>query len=168
MTDTKKRVIRAIEIEKYYTVHPESKNDYPEISNIFLGIKFDRPSIKKRITDRLHERLKKGMVEEVQNLLNEGLKPEDLIYYGLEYKYITQYIEGGLDYDIMVEKLNIAIQQFAKRQMTWYRKMEREGAKIPPEPPDPMVMDVAMILQSTKRSMSHQERLCARNRSIAP
>ena len=129
-TDTKKRVIRAIEIEKYYTVHPESKNDYPEISNIFLGIKFDRPSIKKRITDRLHERLKKGMVEEVQNLLNEGLKPEDLIYYGLEYKYITQYIEGGLDYDIMVEKLNIAIQQFAKRQMTWYRKMEREGAKI--------------------------------------
>lgn len=129
-TDTKKRAIRAIEIEEYYAVHPESKHDYPEINNIFLGIKFDRLSIKKRITERLHERLKKGMVEEVQNLLKEGLKPDDLIYYGLEYKYITQYIEGDLDYDIMVEKLNIAIQQFAKRQMTWFRKMEREGAKI--------------------------------------
>ena len=70
------------------------------------------------------------MIEEVQSLLNEGLKPEDLIYYGLEYKYITQYIEGYLDYDTMVEKLNVAIQQFAKRQMTWFRKMEREGVKI--------------------------------------
>lgn len=129
-TDTKKRAVRAIEIEEYYACHPESKNEFPSINNIFLGIEYDRTTTKKRITTRLHERLKRGMVEEVQNLLNEGLKPDDLMYYGLEYKYITQYITGYLDYDVMVEKLNIAIQQFAKRQMTWFRKMEREGAGI--------------------------------------
>jgi tRNA dimethylallyltransferase len=129
-TDTKKRAVRAIEIEEYYASHPESEDKYPGINNIFLGIKYDRITIKKRITGRLHERLKKGMVEEVRNLLKQGLNPEDLIYYGLEYKYITQYIEGDLDYTTMVEKLNIAIQQFAKRQMTWFRKMEREGAIV--------------------------------------
>ena len=128
--DTKKRVVRAIEIEEYYACQPESKHEYPKINNFFLGIKYDRKSIRKRITERLYERLRKGMVEEVRNLLAGGLSPEDLIYYGLEYKYITQYITGYMDYDIMVEKLNIAIQQFAKRQMTWFRKMEREGAKI--------------------------------------
>jgi tRNA dimethylallyltransferase len=129
-TDTKKRAIRAIEIEEYYVCHPESEHEYPEINNIFLGIKYDRITLKKRITERLHERLKKGMVEEVRNLLKGGLSPEDLKYYGLEYKYITQYIEGDLDYITMVEKLSIAIQQFAKRQMTWFRKMEREGTII--------------------------------------
>ena len=129
-TDTKKRAIRAIEIEEYYACHPESKHKYPLINNIFFGIKYDRITTRKRITERLQERLKRGMVEEVQNLLKEGLGPEDLIYYGLEYKYITQYITGELDYNTMVEKLNIAIQQFAKRQMTWFRKMEREGARI--------------------------------------
>ena len=129
-TDTKKRAIRAIEIEEYYACHPESKHKYPSINNIFFGIKYDRITTRKRITERLQERLKRGMVEEVQNLLKEGLGPEDLIYYGLEYKYITQYITGELDYNTMVEKLNIAIQQFAKRQMTWFRKMEREGARI--------------------------------------
>ncbi len=129
-TDTKKRAIRAIEIEEYYACHPESNYDYPEINNIFFGIKYDRTTTKKRITGRLQERLKRGMVEEVQNLLKGGLGPEDLIYYGLEYKYITQHISGELDYNTMVEKLNIAIQQFAKRQMTWFRKMEREGARI--------------------------------------
>ncbi len=129
-TDTKKRAIRAIEIERYNADHPESKNEYPSINNIFLGIKYDRTTAKKRITARLHERLERGMVEEVRFLLKEGLRPADLMYYGLEYKYLTQYIEGDLNYDTMVEKLNIAIQQFAKRQMTWFRKMEREGAKI--------------------------------------
>jgi len=128
--DTRKRAIRAIEIEEYYKAGHVSKHEYPEIKNIFIGIKFDIETRRKRINDRLQERLQKGMVEEVQKLLQEGLTAEDLIYYGLEYKYVTRHITGDLDYDIMVEKLNTAIQQFAKRQMTWFRKMEREGAGI--------------------------------------
>jgi tRNA dimethylallyltransferase len=129
-TDTRKRAVRAIEIEEYYAGHPLSEHEYPVINNIFIGIKYDLISRRKRITDRLNERLQKGMVEEVRNLLKEGLAGDDLIYYGLEYKYITQYITGDIEYSTMVEKLNTAIQQFAKRQMTWFRKMEREGARI--------------------------------------
>ena len=129
-TDTRKRAIRAIEIEEYYKGNPASIHDYPVINNIFFGIEYNLVSRRKRISERLQERLKKGMVDEVQELLEEGLGAEDLIYYGLEYKYITQYITGDLDYETMVEKLNTAIKQFAKRQMTWFRKMEREGARI--------------------------------------
>jgi tRNA dimethylallyltransferase len=128
--DTRKRAIRAIEIEEYYKSGRIPEHNYPKINNIFFGIKLEVITRRERISSRLHERLKSGMVEEVQNLLKEGLGAEDLIYYGLEYKYITQYITGDLDYDTMVEKLNTAIQQFAKRQMTWFRKMEREGARI--------------------------------------
>ncbi len=128
--DTRKRAIRAIEIEEYYKSGRIPEHNYQEINNIFFGIKLEVITRRERISSRLHERLKSGMVEEVQNLLKEGLGAEDLIYYGLEYKYITQYITGDLDYDTMVEKLNTAIQQFAKRQMTWFRKMEREGARI--------------------------------------
>ncbi len=128
--DTRKRAIRAIEIEEYYKSGRIPEHKYPQINNIFLGIKLDVITRRERISSRLQERLKSGMVEEVQNLLKEGLGAEDLIYYGLEYKYITQYITGDLDYVTMVEKLNPAIQQFAKRQMTWFRKMEREGAGI--------------------------------------
>ncbi len=129
-TDTRKRAVRAIEIEEYYSRHSVSEHEYPAIKNIFIGIKYDLISRRKRITDRLNERLQKGMVEEVRNLLKEGLTRDDLVYYGLEYKYITQYITGDIEYSVMVEKLNTAIQQFAKRQMTWFRKMEREGAGI--------------------------------------
>jgi tRNA dimethylallyltransferase len=129
-TDTKKRAVRAIEIEEYYAGHPETEHEYPVIKNIFMGIKYDLISRRKRITERLNERLQKGMVEEVRNLLKGGLGEDELIYYGLEYKYITYYLTGVLDYTTMVEKLNVAIQQFAKRQMTWFRKMEREGARI--------------------------------------
>ncbi len=128
--DTKKRAMRAIEIEQYYRGHPEPKQEYPDIKNIYLGINADRMSRRERITARLNERLKAGMVEEVKVLLDEGVRPEDLMYYGLEYKYITQYITGKMDYDTMVEKLNISIHRFAKRQMTWFRKMERAGDKI--------------------------------------
>ena len=128
--DTKKRAIRAIEIEHYYKEHEESKQGYPVISNIFVGINADRISRRERITARLNERLKAGMVDEVRNLLDEGIKPEDLMYYGLEYKYITKYITGEIDYDTMAGKLNIAIHRFAKRQMTWFRKMERAGDRI--------------------------------------
>jgi tRNA dimethylallyltransferase len=129
-TDTRQRVLRAIEIEEYYKSHPLPEQNYPGINNIFIGIKADINTRRERISRRLHERLDKGMVAEVENLLGEGLAPADLVYYGLEYKYVTQYITGKLDYDTMVEKLNIAIRQFAKRQMTWFRKMEREGALI--------------------------------------
>ena len=93
-------------------------------------MKFDLETRRERITDRLHQRLKEGMVEEVKSLLDSGIPPEDLIYYGLEYKYITLHLTGAVTYPEMVEKLNIAIHQFAKRQMTWFRKMEREGTEI--------------------------------------
>jgi tRNA dimethylallyltransferase len=129
-TDTRQRAIRAIEIEDYYKSNPLPEHKYPEINNIFIGIKADVNTRRERISRRLHERLDKGMVAEVKNLLGEGLAPADLVYYGLEYKYITLHITGELDYNSMVEKLNTAIRQFAKRQMTWFRKMEREGARI--------------------------------------
>jgi len=129
-TDTIKRAIRAIEIETYYANHPEVKREYPEMHPIYLGLFCEREIRRERITKRLHTRLKNGMIEEVEHLLREGLSPDDLIYYGLEYKYITLYLTGKLDYDTLVNKLNVAIHQFAKRQMTWFRKMEKEGIYI--------------------------------------
>ena len=129
-TDTRKRAIRAIEIEAFYQQHSRIISDYPDINPVYFGIQCHRELRRKRITQRLHERLDLGMVDEVRHLLENGLTTEDLIYYGLEYKYITQYLTGRLDYDTMVSKLNIAIHQFAKRQMTWFRKMEREGTMI--------------------------------------
>lgn len=128
--DTRKRAVRAIEIEEYHQQHPENDTLFPRLNTILIGIKYDREVIKKRITERLNDRLKKGMIEEVGNLLSKGLKPEQLVYYGLEYKYITLYLTGAIKYDEMFSRLNIAIHQFAKRQMTWFRKMEREGAVI--------------------------------------
>lgn len=128
--DTHKRAIRAIEIEDYYTKHPEIDTYYPEVKPLIVGIKFDRETRRARITERLHARLEEGMVEEVRSLLDSGVNPDDLIYYGLEYKFLTQYIIGELSYDEMVQKLNIAIHQFAKRQMTWFRKMEKAGFDI--------------------------------------
>jgi tRNA dimethylallyltransferase len=128
--DTKARAIRAIEIERYYHEHPVISDDYPPIRNLCLGIKFDRSTERSRITERLHRRLEAGMIDEVKALIDRGLSPENLIYYGLEYKYITLHLTGKLPYDEMVKQLNIAIHQFAKRQMTWFRKMEREGTTI--------------------------------------
>ncbi|HJX71647.1 MAG TPA: tRNA (adenosine(37)-N6)-dimethylallyltransferase MiaA [Bacteroidales bacterium] len=128
--DTKKRAIRAIEIEEFHLHRPEINSVFPKLANIFIGIKYKREIIRKRITERLHARLKSGMIDEVEALLSEGLKPEELIYYGLEYKYITLYLTKEIEYDEMVIRLNIAIHQFAKRQMTWFRKMEKEGSEI--------------------------------------
>ncbi len=102
----------------------------PEIYPVYFGLDIDREVRRSRITERLKKRLKEGMVEEVEKLLFDGVKPEDLIYYGLEYKFLTLYLTGQLDYNSMVKQLNVAIHQFAKRQMTWFRKMEREGIKI--------------------------------------
>jgi len=127
---SKKRLIRAIEIEKYYIENEITDSDYPDINNIFIGINPDVSERRTRITKRLKERLNQGMISEVEKLLNSGITKEDLIYYGLEYKFITQYIIGEINYDKMFKQLEIAIHQFAKRQMTWFRGMERRGVKI--------------------------------------
>jgi tRNA dimethylallyltransferase len=128
--DTRKRLIRAIEIEIFrkenYIENPENK----KLNNIYFGIIFDSDTRRKRITERLAYRLKNGMIDEVKELLESNISADDLIYYGLEYKFITLYLLGKLNYDEMSQQLNIAIHQFAKRQMTWFRGMERRGAKI--------------------------------------
>jgi tRNA dimethylallyltransferase len=129
-TDIVKRAIRAIEIEEYYKNNPGIQNELPDIHPVFLGLHCDRTLRRERITARLMKRLEEGMIEEVRKLLDEGIPTADLIYYGLEYKYITLYLTKQLDHDTMVQKLNTAIHQFAKRQMTWFRKMEREGVEI--------------------------------------
>lgn len=129
-TNDKERLVRAIEIQQYYKEHKEIVMNFPEIPNITFGILLDRKIIRERITNRLNSRLNNGMVEEVEVLLKNGLKPEQLIFYGLEYKFITQYIIGEITYEEMFSKLNTAIHQFAKRQMTWFRKMQREGSVI--------------------------------------
>lgn len=129
-TDTVKRAVRAIEIAEYYREHAAEEVAFPEIRPLIVGILFDREARRQRITQRLHARLQEGMVEEVQQLLEGGLAPDDLIYYGLEYKYITLYLTGRLNREEMVEQLNVAIHRFAKRQMTWFRKMERDGFDI--------------------------------------
>ncbi len=128
--DTKKRAIRAIEIETYYRDHPDINPDLPEIKPLIVGIKIDRDARREKITDRLKKRLEEGMVDEVESLLKKGLKPEDMIYYGMEYKYVTLYLTGELTYDEMFKKLNTEIHRFAKRQMTWFRGMERKGFVI--------------------------------------
>lgn len=128
--DSCQRAIRAIEIEQYNMEHPTPLREAPAIDSLIIGVDVDREVRRERITRRLHARLEEGMVDEIRGLLSEGIKPEDLIYYGLEYKFITKYVIGELTYDEMVKGLEIAIHQFAKRQMTWFRGMERRGFKI--------------------------------------
>lgn len=128
--DTVKRAVRAIEIEEYYKDHPEIDNSYPSINSLITGIYCDRETRRERITKRLKSRLENGMIEEVQLLLSMGVKKETLIYYGLEYKYITQYLNNEIDYKTMFNQLEVAIHQFSKRQMTWFRHMEKNGFKI--------------------------------------
>lgn len=128
--DTSKRAIRAIEIAEYYKLHPElaptSVNSSP-LDALIIHVDIDREERRRRITRRLHARLDEGMVDEVRRLLESGIAPEDLIYYGLEYKFLTLYLTGELTYEEMVSQLEIAIHQFAKRQATWFRGMERRG-----------------------------------------
>ena len=129
-TDSKKRAIRAIEIEEYYRTCPVEERYFPQINALTVGVMVDREVRRERISRRLRERLDNGMVEEVKGLLDRGLEPEQLIYYGLEYKYLTLYLTGAMGYDDMVAGLEIAIHQFAKRQMTWFRGMEKRGVAI--------------------------------------
>ena len=126
----RKRLIRAIEIELYERENPTGSQKIPVIDYLIFGIRFEREVIRKRISERLSRRLEEGMVDEAKRLLDSGLTPVQLKFYGLEYRYLTEYITGVLSYKEMYSKLEIAIHQFAKRQMTWFRKMEREGAKI--------------------------------------
>jgi tRNA dimethylallyltransferase len=129
-TDTCKRAIREIEIREYYRTHAKQLTALPPVPSLVVGVSIDRDLRRERIARRLRERLDEGMVDEVRRLLEGGLDPEALIYYGLEYKFLTLYVTGRMGYDEMVEALQTAIFQFAKRQMTWFRGMERRGITI--------------------------------------
>jgi len=128
--DTRKRAIRAIEIEEYYLHNDDGKEKFPQMSPLVLGIIFDRTTRRRRISMRLESRLQSGMVEEVKRLLDSGVSADDLVYYGLEYKFITNYLQGQTSFNEMKQRLETAIHQFAKRQMTWFRGMERRGITI--------------------------------------
>jgi len=128
--DSAQRAIRAIEIEEFYKTEAPDKREYAPINSLIIGVDIDRDLRREKISKRLRARLDEGMVDEVRAILARGVKPEDLIYYGLEYKFLTLYIIGQLTYDEMVSQLEIAIHQFAKRQMTWFRGMERRGLHI--------------------------------------
>ena len=128
--DTAKRAIRAIEIEEYYLHQPGEARKFPEIHSLIIGVDIDRELRREKISRRLKQRLDEGMVDEVRALIDGGICPDDLIYYGLEYKYLTLYVTGQLTFDEMYHQLEIAIHQFAKRQMTWFRGMERRGFTI--------------------------------------
>ena len=128
--DTAQRAIRAIEIEENYRQTPLDRRPFPKIESLTLGVDVSREVRRERISQRLRKRLDEGMCGEVERLLAEGIKPEDLIYYGLEYKYVTLYVTGQITFDEMAQQLEIAIHQFAKRQMTWFRGMERRGTPI--------------------------------------
>lgn len=128
--DTPKRAIRAIEIEMAYKEAPVEERTFPKIDNVIIGVGIDRDLRRRKITRRLDQRLKDGMVDEVKSLLDSGVPADDLIYYGLEYKFVTEYILGKTTFEEMHRSLEIAIHQFAKRQMTWFRGMERRGFTI--------------------------------------
>lgn len=128
--DSCQRAIRAIEIETYNLEHPTPCRELPPVDSLIIGVNIDREERRKKITRRLKARLDEGMIDEVKGLLTEGIAPDDLIYYGLEYKFVTEYLIGKLSYEEMFQRLEIAIHQFAKRQMTWFRGMERRGFMI--------------------------------------
>ena len=146
--DSCQRAIRAIEIETYNIEHPTPRRELPPVPSVIIGVNIDREARREKITRRLKTRLEEGMLEEVRALLDEGIPADDLIYYGLEYKFVTEHLTGRLTYDEMFQRLEIAIHQFAKRQMTWFRGMERRGFTIHwIEALQPMEDKVAEILK---------------------
>ncbi|MCM1348414.1 MAG: tRNA (adenosine(37)-N6)-dimethylallyltransferase MiaA [Firmicutes bacterium] len=152
--DSCKRAIRAIEIETYYAAHPNQASlakPHPITDALIIGLEIDRETRRERITARLKKRLEQGMIEEVSRLLASGIAPEDLIYYGLEYKFITLFLTGHLSRNEMEHDLEIAIHQFAKRQMTWFRGMERRGHHIHWLPFD---MDGELFINSVIRLLN--------------
>lgn len=128
--DTVKRAIREIEIQEFYSRQKPEETSMPRIDSLIIGVDVDREVRRNKISDRLKVRFENGMLEEVQRLLDSGIPAEDLIYYGLEYKYMTLHLTGVLSYEEMYRQLEVAIHQFAKRQMTWFRGMERRGFHI--------------------------------------
>lgn len=128
--DTAQRAIRAIEIETYDLEHPTPERQMPQVDSLVIGINIDRELRREKITRRLKARLEEGMCDEIRSLIDGGVNPDDLIYYGLEYKFVTEYVVGKTSYEEMFRQLEIAIHQFAKRQMTWFRGMERRGYTI--------------------------------------
>ncbi|MBP2690753.1 MAG: tRNA (adenosine(37)-N6)-dimethylallyltransferase MiaA [Muribaculaceae bacterium] len=154
--DTVKRAVRAIEIETYYRQHPEvavNVKPQPLTDAVVVGIDIPRDERRRRITSRLRARLDSGMVDEVRRLIDSGVSPDDLMYYGLEYKYLTLYVTGAMSYDDMFSSLEIAIHQFAKRQMTWFRGMERRGFAIHWLPFD---MDRDIFVETVKRLIADE------------
>ena len=128
--DTAQRAIRAIEIEEYKKENDTDCNEYPPLKSLIIGVDIDRELRRTRISTRLKSRLEEGMIDEIQSLLDAGVTPEDILYYGLEYKFVTQYLLKEISYSQMYSELEIAIHQFAKRQMTWFRGMEKRGLSI--------------------------------------
>lgn len=150
--DTAQRAIRAIEIETYNLEHPTDNRTLPPIDSVIIGVDINREERRRKITQRLKQRLEEGMVDEIRQLLDHGIAPENLIYYGLEYKFVTEYVIGKTSYEEMFRQLEIAIHQFAKRQMTWFRGMERRGFTIhwidalnPMDSKVAQIMDIAHI-----------------------
>ena len=151
--DSCQRAIRAIEIETYNLHHPVPRRELPPVDSVIIGVNIDREVRRQKITNRLKARLEVGMVDEVRGLLDEGIPAEDLIYYGLEYKFVTEYVTGQTTYDEMFQRLEIAIHQFAKRQMTWFRGMERRGFTIHwIDALQPMDEKVKAIIQITQNN----------------
>lgn len=145
--DTAQRAIRAIEIETYNLEHLTDNRTLPPIDSVIIGVDINREERRRKITQRLKQRLEEGMVDEIRQLLDRGIAPENLIYYGLEYKFVTEYVIGKTSYEEMFRQLEIAIHQFAKRQMTWFRGMERRGFTIHwIDALDPMDSKVAQIM----------------------
>lgn len=145
--DTAQRAIRAIEIETYNLEHPTDNRTLPPIDSVIIGVDINREERRRKITQRLKQRLEEGMVDEIRQLLDRGIAPENLIYYGLEYKFVTEYVIGKTSHEEMFRQLEIAIHQFAKRQMTWFRGMERRGFTIHwIDALDPMDSKVAQIM----------------------
>lgn len=149
--DTAQRAIRAIEIETYNLEHPMPERELPAVDSLIIGVAIDRDARREKITRRLKQRLDEGMIDEIKGLIDSGIPADDLIYYGLEYKYITEYVIGKTTYKEMFRGLEIAIHQFAKRQMTWFRGMERRGFTIHwIEALQPMEQKVEQILDLMK------------------
>jgi tRNA dimethylallyltransferase len=128
--DTCKRAIRAIEIEECYRNTPVEVGAFPTLRSLNIGVDISREQRRELISSRLEKRLQEGMIDEIKGLLDRGIPADDLIYYGLEYKYVTLYVTGQLEYKYLLQELEVAIHQFAKRQMTWFRGMERRGIHI--------------------------------------
>ncbi len=155
--DTPKRAIRAIEIEQAYKRMPVEERIFPKIDNIIIGVDISRELRREKISRRLRQRLDEGMVDEVRGLIDSGVSPENLIYYGLEYKFVTEYLIGKTSYADMVRSLETAIHQFAKRQMTWFRGMERRGMSInwidASKPMTAKLEDIKVIIENNRNKI---------------